>query len=147
MPNQIPTSTQHAILYPALSYFLLTFLTGFTFGTVRHFVFIPLLTNTSSPSAVARLLEIPLMVLASLYWAKYIVRRYKIPMDAKRRLCVGGLAVVFLCFVDGMGRLGTGGGVDAGEEGMWERAAELAFMGSLVVFGMGPWLVRVLGMA
>jgi len=67
-------------------YFLLVLGAGFILGTVRVLLMVP-----SVGDRAAELLEMPLMVLATVLAAWWITQRFPEPSDNARRLVIGGI--------------------------------------------------------
>ncbi len=78
-------------LKPALAYFALVFGAGFVMGMVR----VPLLAPRLG-ERIAELLEMPLMLAAIYFAARYVVRRFAVPPSADPRLQVGVMALLLL---------------------------------------------------
>ncbi len=80
-----------AILRPALWYFALVFGTGFVLGSVRVPFLVPRLGERW-----AELLEMPLMFVAIVLAARWVVRRFDLPREGWTRAAVGASALACL---------------------------------------------------
>ncbi len=123
-------------LKPGFVYFLLVFGTGFVLGTVRVLLIVPLVGHRT-----AELLEMPLMLIATVLAARWTIRRFPEPRTSSARLSIGGIALGLM--------LGGEMAVGIGLRGM--TAAEVllnkdpvsgaAYYVSLFLFAVMPWLV------
>ncbi|MBX3318877.1 MAG: hypothetical protein KF890_03280 [Nitrospira sp.] len=75
-------------LKPGFVYFLLVFGTGFVLGTIRVFLIVPLVGHRT-----AELLEMPLMLIATVLAARWTIRRFSEPRTSAARLSIGGIAL------------------------------------------------------
>lgn len=75
-------------LKPGFVYFLLVFGTGFVLGTIRVFLIVPLVGHRT-----AELLEMPLMLIATVLTARWTIRRFSEPRTSAARLSIGGIAL------------------------------------------------------
>lgn len=80
-----------SILQSAAAYFAVVFAAGFLLGTIRVTLLVPRLGVRA-----AELLEMPLMFVAVLFGARWVVRRFALPAPAGPRLAVGVLALGML---------------------------------------------------
>jgi hypothetical protein len=76
------------VLKPGIVYFLLVFGAGFVLGTVRVLLIVPHVGHQA-----AELLEMPLMLLATVLAARWITRRFPEPHNHTARLAIGGIAL------------------------------------------------------
>ncbi|NGZ95560.1 MAG: hypothetical protein CV089_05415 [Nitrospira sp. WS110] len=123
-------------LKPGFVYFLLVFGTGFVLGAVRVLLIVPLVGHRT-----AELLEMPLMLIATVLAARWTIRRFPEPRTSAARLAIGGIALGLML----VGELAVGIGL----RGM--TAAEVilnrdlvsgtAYYVSLFLFAAMPWLV------
>ena len=124
------------VLTPGIAYFLLVFGTGFVLGTVRVLLIVPHVGERA-----AELLEMPLMLIATVLAARWITRRFPEARTCASRLAIGGLALGLML----AGELAVGIGL----RGM--TAAEVilnrdpvsgtAYYLSLILFAAMPWMV------
>jgi hypothetical protein len=103
--SNIPLAT---IIRLASTYFAVVFSTGFLFGTIRQLYVVP---TYYLPSALAEIIEAPLMFDAVIFWANWLVNRYDIPPKASVRLEVGLLGLGVIACVEFIGRRFVGGEV------------------------------------
>ena len=73
---------------PAVAYFALVLGTGFALGTIRVPLLVPRLGER-----YAELLEMPIMFVAIVVAARYVIRRFALPADVSVRLQVGFAAL------------------------------------------------------
>ena len=86
-----PTSPSSLRL--ATTYFVFTFSTGFTLGTIRQLLLVQIL---HFPTSRAKILEAPFMLLAVLFWSHYLITHYHIPRISSLRLQIGVLALCIM---------------------------------------------------
>ena len=74
-------------------YFAAVFAAGFVLGTIRTLWVAPQVGTRT-----AELLEAPVMIAVTIFAARWVVRRWKVPSDAAPRLAIGffGLALLLL---------------------------------------------------
>lgn len=85
------TPTSSLNIKAALSYFALVFGAGFAMGAVRVPLVVPRVGER-----IAELMEMPIMLLVIIFAARFIVRRFALPLTAATRLAVGLLALGLL---------------------------------------------------
>ncbi|MBU1691695.1 MAG: hypothetical protein KJ958_15875 [Gammaproteobacteria bacterium] len=85
--NNLPTRTIKA----GITYFALVFGAGFVLGSIRVPFLVPHLGER-----VAELIEMPFMFVAIVLVARFIIRRYSLPANARARLGAGLLALSLL---------------------------------------------------
>jgi hypothetical protein len=123
-------------LKSGIIYFLLVFGAGFVLGTVRVLLIVPLIGDRA-----AELLEMPLMLLATVLAARWVTRRFPEPRTSAARLSIGGIALGLML----EGELAVGIGL----RGMTPTEVFLnrdpvsgtAYYVSLVLFAVMPWIV------
>ncbi len=93
MSESKPRLTSASPFRLATTYFILTFLTGFTFGIIRELLLIPAF---HLPTSRAKLLEAPFMLLAVLFWSHNLINHYSIPRLPYLRLQIGVLALCMM---------------------------------------------------
>jgi len=79
----------------ALLYFIIVFAVGFVLGSIRVMFMVPAIGERW-----AELLEMPLMLLAITYTAKYLVYTYSMQIGLKGWLYIGIFALIFLLAVE-----------------------------------------------
>ena len=110
------------ILKPGFFYFLIVFAAGFALGIVRVLLLVPQLGVRS-----AELIELPLMLAASVFAARWNVTRFNVTGPA-RRLGVGGIALGFLLFAEfGVENIGAVPQLQAGGSRRIVRASWTSF--------------------
>lgn len=122
----------------AFLYYIFTFLTGCIFGFIRLGYVVPVYHVRASTVEV---FEMPIMVLMTVFWAWFTIRKFEIPKVAWIRLAVGLVGLLFMLVTEFVGRviLYKGGWT----KGILEEdlIASEAFGGALLVFGLMPWLL------
>lgn len=83
------------IVKAAIIYFLLVFGAGFVLGPIRIFWAVP-----RFGARTAELMEFPIMLCVMIFAARWIVRRFDIPVTASSRLGTGGLALLLLLLAE-----------------------------------------------
>ena len=83
------------MLRAALAYFALVFGTGFVLGAIRVPLLVPRLGVRT-----AELLEMPLMLVAIVLAARFVVRRFALPPAPMLRLRVGLIALALLVMAE-----------------------------------------------
>lgn len=123
-------------LKPGIIYFLLVFGTGFVLGTIRVLLIVPLVGHRA-----AELLEMPLMVLATVLAARWITRRFPEPRNIASRLAIGGIALGLM--LAGEMAVGIGlRGMTAAEVFLnRDPVSGTAYYLSLILFAAMPWIV------
>ena len=124
------------ILKAGLLYFALVFGAGFVLGTIRTFWVVPSLGVRK-----AELLESPIMLLVTIFAARFVVRRCSLPHAVASRLGTGGIALGILIAAE----LGLA---------LWLRGLSIreyiasrdpvvgaVYLGLLVLFALMPLLV------
>jgi hypothetical protein len=79
------------LLAASFFYFTFVFVVGFMLGTARILFVIPIWGET-----LATILELPLMLGASWWVCRHIIKRYRLPSDIATRMGMGLLALVML---------------------------------------------------
>src|SRR5512147_192483 len=123
-------------LKPGIIYFLLVFGAGFILGTIRVLLIVPRVGHRT-----AELLELPLMLIATVLAAWWITRRFPEPRDSTARLLIGGIALGLML----AGELAVGIGL----RGMTasdvflnrDPVSGTAYYVSIILFAAMPWLV------
>jgi hypothetical protein len=79
------------ILKAGVTYFGLVFGTGFILGTIRVLFIVP-----RFGARLAELIESPIMLTVTIFAAKWIVRKFRVSVEARDRIAVGLLAIILL---------------------------------------------------
>lgn len=79
----------------AIVYFAVTYAAGFVFGTLRELMFVPYLGKP-----LATLIETPVMITVSVLSASWAVGRLPVPVTARQRATVGGVAFAILMLAE-----------------------------------------------
>ena len=123
-------------LKPGILYFLLVFGAGFILGTVRVLLIVPHVGDRT-----AELLEMPLMLIATVLAARWITRRFPEPRNHAARLAIGGIALGLML----VGELAVGIGLRGmtAADVILDRdpVAGTAYYVSLLLFAAMPWLI------
>ena len=90
MDRNSPASSPQ-LLGPAVAYFGLVFSIGFVLGAIRVSLLVPRIGVR-----LAELLEMPVMIAASIWSARFVVRRFDLPTSHRVRLQVGVMAFALL---------------------------------------------------
>jgi len=121
-------------LKAAAAYFTLVFAVGFVLGALRVTVLVPALGDL-----VAVMMELPLMLTASWFICRRVVRHFNVPAAAGPRLAMGGAAFALLMTVEfTMSVTAFGRTPGAFFTGLATPAGLLGLAGQ-VVFGLWPW--------
>ncbi|KAM5528548.1 hypothetical protein FOXYSP1_19029 [Fusarium oxysporum f. sp. phaseoli] len=136
--SNLPLSTISRL---AFTYFGVVFSTGFFFGTIRHLYVIP---KFNLPLPHAEIIEAPLMFIAVIAWANWLVNRYKVPARARVRMAVGLFGLGFMVCMEFMGRRVAGRrGLAKESEEVWTEAARALYLFNLILFGIMPWILML----
>jgi hypothetical protein len=123
-------------LKPGIIYFLLVFGTGFVLGTIRVLLIVPLVGHRT-----AELLEMPLMLIATVLAARGITRRFPEPCDSTARLAIGGIALGLMLAGELAVGLGLRGMTVADIILNRDPISGTAYYASLILFAAMPWIV------
>jgi len=116
-------------------YFALVFAVGFLLGTVRV-----LLVEPQMGERLAELAETPLMLLATFFAARFVVRRYPTP-DRASYLVSGGVALLLLVLVEFTVVLGIRGISIPQYFAERDPIAGGVYALMLIIFAAMPWLL------
>jgi len=116
-------------------YFALVFGVGFLLGIVRVLVLVP-----SLGERWAELAEMPLMLIAIIFAARFVVRRFPATQRASY-LVSGGIALVLLIVVEFSVVLALRGMSISQYFAERDPVAGSVYVGMLVVFAVMPWLM------
>jgi hypothetical protein len=128
------------VLRIAFFYYGLTFFTGCVFGSIRLGVLVPMY-HFRQP--IAELIEMPFMLMAIAFWARFTVTKYEVPKVAWLRLTIGLLGLVFMVTTEVVMKRMLSGQSSTESKSKIDILARVAFGISLVIFGLMPWLVMV----
>ena len=116
-------------------YFALVFGVGFLLGILRVLVLVP-----SLGERWAELAEMPLMLIAIIFAARFVVRRFPATQRASS-LVSGGIALVLLIVVEFSVVLTLRGMSISQYLAERDPVAGSVYVGMLVVFAVMPWLM------
>ena len=116
-------------------YFGLVFGVGFLLGILRVLVLVP-----SLGERWAELAEMPLMLIAIIFAARFVVRRFPATQRASS-LVSGGIALVLLIVVEFSVVLALRGMSISQYFAERDPVAGSVYVGMLVVFAVMPWLM------
>jgi len=116
-------------------YFALVFGVGFLLGILRVLVLVP-----SLGERWAELAEMPLMLIAIIFAARFVVRRFPATQRASY-LVSGGIALVLLIVVEFSVVLALRGMSISQYFAERDPVAGSVYVGMLVVFAVMPWLM------
>jgi hypothetical protein len=123
-------------LKPGIVYFLLVFGTGFVLGTVRVLLIVPYVGHRT-----AELLEMPLMLIATVLAARWITRRFPDAHDHAARLAIGGIALGLMLAGELAVGIGLRGMTPAEVILNRDPVSGTAYYVSLILFAAMPWIV------
>lgn len=124
------------LLRAAAAYFGLVFAVGFALGIWRTLLLAPRLGERW-----AELLEMPLMVGASYLAARWVVRRFAVPRDARSRLYVGFAALGLLLIAELLVVLLVQRASLAEYVAGRDPISGAVYLLALLLFALMPWLV------
>lgn len=123
-------------LKPGIVYFLLVFGAGFVLGTVRVLLVVPHLGDRA-----AELLEMPLMLTATVLAARWINTRFSEPRNSGGRWAIGAIALGFMLAGEMAVGIGIRGLTAADVILNRDPISGTAYYLSLLLFAAMPWLV------
>lgn len=123
-------------LRPGIIYFLLVFGAGFVLGTVRVLLIVPHVGHRT-----AELLEMPLMLTATVLAARWITRRFPEARTSAARLAIGGIALGLMLAGEMAVGIGLRGMTAADIVLNRDPVSGTAYYVSLILFAAMPWLV------
>jgi hypothetical protein len=97
MTGTSPTKPLRTPLLPGIVYFALAFALGFLLGTVRTFF---VQDAPSGGRLLGVLIELPIMIGASWFLCRYVVRRFEVAPTVAARAVMGGLAFALLMLAE-----------------------------------------------
>jgi hypothetical protein len=124
------------VLTPGTIYFLLVFGAGFVLGTGRVLLIVPSLGDRA-----AELVEMPLMLLATVLAARWITRRFPEARTSASRLAIGGIALGLMLASEMAVGIGLRGMTAAEVILNRDPVSGTAYYLSLILFAAMPWMV------
>ena len=124
------------ILKAGVLYFALVFGAGFVLGTIRTLWIVP-----SFGTRMAELMETPIMLVVTVFAARWVVRRLAIPPAPSRRLAVGFVALGLLLVAEFTVVLGLRGLTIGEYFANRDPVAGMVYIVMLGVFAIMPLLV------
>ena len=125
------------IINSALLYFALVFGAGFVLGTIRVLLVVPRLGTRT-----AELIEMPVMILASFFAARWVIRRFPVRPTATGRIAIGIVALVLLLGAEFTFVLWLQGRTISEYLASRDPVAGTAYLLALGVFAVMPLLVH-----
>lgn len=125
------------LVAPALAYFAIVFSTGFLLGAIRVLWLAPQLGVR-----YAELAEMPIMLLAVFFAARWVTQYFAVPPATSARLVVGVSALVCLLIVEFTVVLWLQGITIAESFANRDPISGTAYLVSLILFAMMPLLVK-----
>jgi len=123
-------------MVPAASYFLLVFVAGFVLGMVRVPFLVPWIGTRT-----AELLEMPLMLVAIVWSARFVVRRFSISPGVGPRVAVGIVALALLVAAELVTAYGLQGLEPSDYIASRDPISGAVYVAMLVIFALMPALV------
>ena len=121
-------------LKAAAAYFALAFTLGFVLGTLRVTVLVPALGEL-----VAVMVELPLMLTATWFICRRVVRHFGVPAAAGPRLAMGGVAFALLMVVEFTLSVTAFGRTPGAYFASLAAPAGMLGLAGQAVFGLWPW--------
>ena len=121
-------------LKAAAAYFALAFTLGFLLGTLRVTVLAPALGEL-----VAVMAELPLMLTATWFICRQVVRHFGVPAAAGPRLTMGGVAFALLMVVEFTLSVTAFGRTPGAYFASLTTPAGLLGLAGQAAFGLWPW--------
>jgi hypothetical protein len=118
----------------AFAYFAIVFAVGFALGALRVGWLVPALG-----ARWAELLELPLMVAASAFAARWVCARLRVPPTPGPRLAMGALALAMLLAVEFTLVLALRGQTIAGNLASRDPVSGAAYALALLAYALLPW--------
>ena len=122
---------------PALAYFAIVFGIGFLLGSIRVLWLVPQLG-----ARYAELAEMPIMLLAIFFAARWVTQYFAVPPAASARLVVGIAALICLLIVELTVVLWLQGISIAESFTNRDTVSGAAYIVSLILFALMPLLVK-----
>lgn len=118
-------------------YFVLVFGAGFVLGPIRILWLVPRLGER-----VAELVELPIMLVVIVMSARWVVRRFWLPVAVSSRLTMGGLALALVLLAEFTVVLWLRGLTLSEYFANRDPISGTAYYASLVVFAVMPLFVK-----
>lgn len=128
------TARRWSALRPALAYFGLVFGTGFALGAIRVPLLVPRLGER-----LAELLEMPLMLVAIVLAARYVLRRWPGPAPRCRWATVGAIALALLVVTELLLAVVLAGRSVGAYLASRDPVSGSVYLAMLLVFAAMPW--------
>lgn len=125
------------LVAPALAYFAIVFSAGFLLGAIRGLWLVPKLGVR-----YAELAEMPIMLLAVFFAARWVTQYFAVPPATSARLVVGVSALVCLLIVELTVVLWLQGIPIAESFANRDPISGAAYLVSLILFALMPLLVK-----
>lgn len=119
-----------------IAYFALVFGAGFSLGTIRVLLLVPVLG-----ARAAELIEMPIMLAIVFVAARWLTRRLAVPPDAGSRLLMGAVALALSLAFDFTVILKLRGMTLQQYFDTFDLVAGSAFYLALLVMALMPWLI------
>ncbi len=97
MTGPSPTKRPRTPIFPGIVYFALVFALGFLLGTVRTLF---VLDAPGAGRLPGVLIELPIMLGASWFLCRYVIRRFAVASTVAARAVMGGLAFALLLLAE-----------------------------------------------
>lgn len=130
------------LLCAALAYFGTAFGVGFALGLVRVPLLVPLLVPRLG-ERTAELLELPLMLVACAFLARWVLRRFRVPAQPLPRAVVGAVALALMLGAEALVVVALRGQSLARYAAERDPIAGSAYLLALLIFAALPALLGI----
>lgn len=125
-------------IWPGVVYFGCVFGIGFLLGTIRELLIVSVVG-----ARIAELGEIPLMLLAAFFVARWVVNRFRVPPNTGQRILVGLTGLVLLLLAEwSVVQFIRSESITQYIAGR-DPLAGSAYLAALVLFALLPWLITL----
>lgn len=124
------------VIAAGVSYFAAVFAVGFALGAIRMLIVVPLVGETA-----AEALELPLMLVAIVFTARWVVRRFQLPRGVSGRLPTGVVALALMLAAEFLVMLLVRGQGLAEYLASRDALALSLYALGLSAFALMPWLL------